>query len=148
RRYKYIGPGYFQTMENPLLAGRDITWTDILEQRPVILISASLAREYWQSPAAAIGKRIRENNKGTWREIIGVAGDERDNGVDQKAPTIAYWPVLVKDQWNPGLSVRRSIAYAVRSSRTGSAGFLKDVQQAIWSVNPNLPLADVRTVEE
>src|SRR5207249_3285902 len=45
-------------------------------------------------------------------------------------------------------STRRNIAYAIRSSRTGSIGFLKEVQQAIWSANPNLPLADVRTVEE
>ena len=148
RRYKYIGPGYFQTMGNPLLAGRDITWKEIFDQRPVVLISENLAREYWDSPAAAIGKRIRENNKGMWREIIGVAGNDRDLGIDKKAPTTVYWPVLVKDLWNQGLSVRRTMAYTIRSSRTGSAGFLKEVQRAIWSVNSNLPLADVRTVEE
>jgi len=148
RRYKFVGPGYFQTMGNPLQAGRDITWTDIFDQRPVILISENLAREYWDSPAAAIGKRIRENNKGVWREIIGVVGNDRDSGVNQKAPTTVYWPVLVKDLWRDALSVSRTMVYAIRSNRTGTAGFLKDVQQAVWSVNPNLPLADVRTVQD
>jgi predicted permease len=148
RRYKWIGPGYFKTMGNPLLAGRDITWADIYNKTPVVLISENLARELWHDPAAAIGKRVRESPKGTWREVIGVAGNERDDGVNKKAPTIAFWPVLVKDFWGEKFSVERSVAVAVRSSRTGSTGFLKQVQQAVWSVNGNLTIANVRTVQE
>jgi len=44
--------------------------------------------------------------------------------------------------------VTRSVSYVIRSSRTGSEGFLNEVSQAVWSVNPNLPLASVRTLEE
>jgi len=148
RRYKWIGPGYFKTMGNPLLAGRDITWADIYNETPVVLISENLARELWHDPAAAIGKRVRESPNGTWREVIGVAGNERDDGVNKKAPAITFWPVLVKDFWGQKFSVERSVAVAVRSSRTGSAGFLKQVQQAVWSVNGNLTIANVRTVQE
>ena len=46
-------------MGNRLVAGRPITWTDIYEQRTVIVISETLAREYWKEPARAIGKRVR-----------------------------------------------------------------------------------------
>ena len=46
RRFKSIGPGYFETMGNRLVAGRSITWNDIYEQRPVVIISEPLAREY------------------------------------------------------------------------------------------------------
>lgn len=148
RRYKYVSPGVFQTMGNPIVTGRDVTWTDIFEMRPVVLVSESLARELWGSPAAALGKRVRENTKSPWREVIGVAANERDNGVDQKAPTIVYWPIQVKQLWDDEIAIRRSLAVAIRSPRAGSAGFLKEVQQAVWSVNPDLPLARVRTVEE
>ena len=72
RRYKFVSPGLFRTMGNPLLAGRDLNWTDIVERRNVVLVSENLAREFWGSPGAALGKRIRENSKGVWREVVGV----------------------------------------------------------------------------
>jgi ABC-type antimicrobial peptide transport system permease subunit len=53
-----------------------------------------------------------------------------------------YWPLL-NDSYE-----RRAFAYAVRSSRTGSTGFLRELQQAVWSVNANLPLAAPQTVSE
>ena len=44
--------------------------------------------------------------------------------------------------------VQRHAAFAIRSSRAGAESFLTEIRQAVWSVNPNLPLADVRTLEE
>jgi predicted permease len=148
RRFKYVSPELFSTMGNPLMAGRDVTWTDIFEKRPVVLISENLARELWKTPAAAVGKRIRENPKGTWREVIGVVGNERDNGVQESAPTIVYWPIIITNYWGEDVRAQRSIAFAVRSSRTGSASFLSELRAAVWSVNPDLPIAGVRTVKD
>jgi predicted permease len=148
RRFKHISPGLFGTLGNPVLAGRDFTWTDIFEKRPVAIVSENLAREYWRDPAAALGKRIRESPKGTWREIVGVVGNERDDGADRKAPAVVYWPLLVKDFWQFPTRVQRWVAVAVRSSRTGSAAFEKEVHQAIWSVNPELPVANIRTLRQ
>ncbi|MGA3236478.1 MAG: ABC transporter permease [Bryobacteraceae bacterium] len=148
RRFKFASPGFLRTVGNPLLAGRDFTWTDLYEKAPVAIVTENLAREYWREPSAALGKRIRNGTSGPWREIIGVAGDERDEGVNQKAPTTVYWPALGKDLWGDGVNAQRSVAFAIRSGRTGSETFLKEIQQAIWSVNPNLPLFDVRTLDE
>jgi predicted permease len=148
RRFKFIAPDFFRTVGNPILAGRDITWSDIYGKRPVVLVSENFAHEYWRSPAAAIGRRLRENPKAPWREIIGVVGDERDDGVNQKAPAIVYWPFLVKEFWGDPVSIRRTMAFAIHSPRTGSAGFLNEIRQAVWSVNPNVPIADVRTIRE
>jgi len=148
RRYKQIAPGLFRTMGNPLLAGRDLTWTDITERLPVVLVSENLAREFWGSAGAALGKRVRETPKGRWREVVGVVGNERDDGVDQKATAIVYWPIARRDFWGEKEVVDRDLCFVVRSRRTGSAGFLKEVQQAVWSVNPNLTIANVRTVQE
>ena len=79
---------------------------------------------------------------------MGVTGNEYDNGVNKKAPTVVYWPMMVRDMWGSSVRVRRTLAIVVRSDRTGSSGLLQDVQRAIWSVNPDLPVADVRTLSE
>jgi predicted permease len=148
RRYKRVAPGYFETMGNPLVAGRAISWTDIQQTRPVVVISEKMAREYWQDSAGAIGKRIRQSKENPWREIIGVVGDERDDGVNQPATTIVYWPMLLKEWWTEPIDVQRTMTYVVRSPRVGAPGFLRELQQAVWSVNPSLPLASVRTLDE
>jgi predicted permease len=143
RRFKSVAPGYFETMGNRMVAGRSVTWADIYEGRMVIIISEALAREYWQDPARAIGKRVRCcNSKMPWREIVGVSGDERDDGLNKPATTIVYWPMINESyRW-------RTMAYAVRSSRVGTPGFLRELERAVWAVNPDLPLAAVQTLEE
>jgi predicted permease len=148
RRFKWITPGYFMTMENPLLAGRAITWADIHGRAKVVMVSESFTREYWDSPADAIGKRIRQAPLDPWREIVGVVGSVRDDGVDQEAPALIYWPMLLESFWGQEIVVQRSLCYAVRSNRAGSEQLLRDVREAIWSVNPNLPLANVRLLSE
>ena len=56
--------------------------------------------------------------------------------------------MMAKDFWGSPLYVERSPAYVTRSSRTGSASFLKEVELAVWAVNPNLTIVQVRTVQE
>ena len=70
-----------------MIAGRDFTWTDAYEQRPVAMVSESLARELWNEPAAALGKHVRPYQNGAWREVVGVLSDMRDDGLNKKAPT-------------------------------------------------------------
>jgi putative ABC transport system permease protein len=72
RRFKFASPGFLPTVGNPILAGRDFTWTDIYNKIPVAIVTENLARELWRDPSAALGKRIRQSLSGQWREIIGV----------------------------------------------------------------------------
>jgi predicted permease len=146
RLFRFVGPGFLKTMGTPVVAGRDLTWRDAYDRLLVVMVSENLARELWGSPTAALGKRIRETSKGTWREVVGVVADVHDDGLEKSAPTIVYWPVLMKDFDGSGMS--RSLALVIRSSRAGSEGFLKELQAAVWAVNSNLPLASVRTLRE
>jgi predicted permease len=148
RRYKFASPGFLDAIGNRLVAGRDYTWTEVYGMAPVVIVTENLAREYWGSPQAAVGKRIRDVLNGPWREIVGVAGNERDNGVERPAPTSVYWPVMIGDFQGRKTAIRRTVVYAIRSSRTGSQGFLDEIRQTVWSVNPELPLAGVRTLQE
>jgi predicted permease len=147
RPFKFIAPGFFSTLGRPLITGRDFTWTDLYEKRPVLIVSENLARELWREPGAALGKRIRYI-KGPWREVVGVVADGRDNGPSEKAPTTVYWPILMAEFPNNETFASRSVSYAIRSSRIGSDGFLNEVSSAVWAVNPNIPLANVRTLQE
>ena len=145
RRFKFASPGFLKTLGIPLIAGRDFTWTETYQKLPVAIVSENFALEYWGGPANALGKRIRVGTKDDWREIVGVTGNVHDDGMNKDAPTIAYWPLLMNHFEADDESVRRWVVYAIRSSRAGSESLMKDVRQAVWSVDANLPLSDVRT---
>ncbi len=143
RRFKDISPGFLEAMGTRLIIGRSYEWTDLLDRRPVILISENLAWEYWGDPGAALGKRI--GYAGKFREVIGVVQDVYDNGVQDVAPATVYWPTFDANKFT---SVTRNVTFALRSGRTGSAGFLRQVEQAVWSVNANLSVADVQSMAD
>ena len=140
-------PGFLQTSGTRIIAGREFTWTELYSLRPVVMVSENLAREMWGTPSAAIGKRLREFSSSPWYEVIGVVQDVRENGVQEKAPEIVYWPALMGHGRAPW-DVLRTATFAIRSDRAGAQSFLSEIQQAVWSVNPNLPLASVRTMQD
>jgi putative ABC transport system permease protein len=144
RRFKFSSPGYFKTVGIPLVAGRDFTWEDNYNKLPVAIVSENLAREYWRDPAQALGKQIRVASTDDWREIVGVAGDIRDDGVNVDAPSCAYWPLLAAKFEGQPVQVSRWITFVLRSPRTGAASFTDEVRRAVWSVDSNLPLADAQ----
>ncbi len=146
RRFKWISPGFFGTLGTPLIAGRDLTWSDTYQKLPVAIVSENCAREYWHDANNALGKRIRVASTDDWREIIGVVGDVHDNSVNEKAPTSVYWPIMMNNFEGQKEMIRRGISFAIRSPRAGSESFLKEVRQTVWSVDSNVPLAEVHTL--
>jgi predicted permease len=147
RHFHFVAPGFLSTLGTPIVAGRDYTWSEIYQEVPLALVSENLAREYWRDPSSALGKRIRVGGTDDWREIIGVVGDVHDDGMNEPAPASVYWPPMMDHFEGQKTVVRRDIAFAIRSPRAGSESFMKDVRQAVWSVNGNLPLADVHTLD-
>jgi predicted permease len=144
RSFNSISPRYFETLGIRLVAGRDITWADIDGTGNVALVSENLARELWDEPQAAVGKRIRQsrNAAAPWLEIIGVTQDVRADGLHQRPPSIVYLPVIRK-----GFNLR-AITYAIRSDRSGQESLLTEVRQAVWASNPDLPVFNVRTMQD
>ncbi|PWT97110.1 MAG: multidrug ABC transporter substrate-binding protein [Terriglobia bacterium] len=150
RRFENISPGFLHTTGARLVAGRELTWTDVYGLRPMVLISENLAREFWGTPAAAIGKRLRQYPSMPWQEVIGVVQDVRQNGIQEKAPEIVYWPAMMPNYFvrNAAPVVTRAVTFVIRSERAGTEGFVTQVRQAVWAVNASLPLASVRTMRE
>jgi predicted permease len=142
RRWKNVSPGFLEAMGTRLLAGRGFEWRDLFEGRSVVMISENMAHELWGSARAAIGKRI--GFPGQWSEVVGVVQDVYDNGVQEAAPATVYWPVYMK----ANAAISRNVAFTVRSSRTGSADLLRQMEQAVWQVNGRLSLASIQTLAD
>jgi len=149
RLFKYASPGFFHTAGTRVIAGREITWTDVYGLRPVVMISENLARELWGTAAAAPGKRLRENPGMPWHEVIGVVQDVRENGVYQPAPATVYWPSMSAyvGPTAGGPNTIRQVTFIIRSEHAATEGFQNQVRQAVWSVNGNLPVS-LRTMRE
>jgi predicted permease len=150
RRIHRIAPGYFKTMGTRVVAGRDLSWTDLYEKRRVAIVSENLAREWWGDPHAALGKRIREGGDADpWREIVGVVENVYDNGVNVKPPEAAYWPALM-DRYIWGGENGSAVVYgmfAIRSNRSATESLLTEARQTIWSVNARQPVYLVTTLK-
>jgi len=140
RSFRFVSTAFFRTIGARLVAGRELEQVDFDDNRLVALVSENLARELWGEPAAALGKRIRHG--GDWSEIVGVVQDTHDNGLQEAAPTTTYWPAYMKqfDVAQP------NVAFAIRSPLAGRASFIREIEQAVWSVNGSLPLANPTTL--
>ncbi len=146
RWFRFVAPGYFQTIGTHFIAGRDFTWVDLAEHRPVAVISENLARELWREPA--LGRRIREGNGSPWREVVGVVADVHDDGVHRQAPAIVYWPSVMAPFQGQPIYLRRAVTFAIRSGQAGQESLLAQVRETISGVNADVPLTRVRTLGE
>ena len=147
RRFKWISANYHETMGNPVAAGRSITWDDIHNHALVVVVTENFAREYWDTPSEALGNRVKASLDSQWHEIVGVVGNIHDDGVGKEATVTLYWPMLHRVH-SDEVEASRTMGYAIRTRRINNPTLLEEVRQAVWSVNSNLPLANVQTLEE
>jgi predicted permease len=138
----FVSPRYFETLGTPLVAGRTFEWADHHEARPVVMVSESFAQREWGTSQDAVGKRLRYNPEAPWREVVGVVGDVRNQGLDTPATDAVYVTLGEPFAQTSGRTAR----FVIRSERVGTPGFLQDIQRAIWSVDPSVPLFDVGTL--
>lgn len=151
RTYINVSPGFFRTEGTRLVAGRDFSWNDMYKLRPVVMVSENLAKELWGSAASAIAKRVRPIDLSPWFEVIGVVEDVRSVSVQEPAPATVYWLTTGLNPYPQALAVpfsTRAVAYSIRNSRAGAPAFLEQVRKAVWSVNANLPVAEMQTLQE
>jgi predicted permease len=148
RVFKDISPDFFQTMGTAVVAGRSFTWTDLYDRRRLVLVSDNLAREFWGSAQAALGKRLQTLPTAPWQEVIGVVQNVHDNGVDQPPPAVVYWPAFGKSRYRPDApNINRLVAFVVRSPRAGTESLVREMQSAVWSINGNLSVSSVETMQ-
>jgi predicted permease len=148
--YNYVSPNYFHAMGTRIVAGRDFTWSDLYDLRPMVMVSETFARDSWGSATSAVGKRVRQFTDMPWHEVIGVVEDVRVHGADKNAPAIIYWPAMINDPYTskPAIAASNAVTFAIRTRRAGEQGFINELQRAVWSVNSVLPVASIRTMQD
>jgi predicted permease len=126
-----------------LLQGRTFTPSDHLDQNPVLLVSQTVADRFWPD-GNALGKRMRPTgDTAAWFEVVGVVAPVVQEGVREEVRPFVYYPMLGPDG---DVGDMRSASYVVRGARPAE---LSDaVRAAVWELDPDLPLADVRTYDD
>jgi putative ABC transport system permease protein len=137
--FNVVGPGYLRTMGVPLLAGRDFTARDTEATPMVALINQAMARKLWPN-GNPIGARISADGK-NWASIEGVVGDVRQQGLKSEPQPEVYLSYLQDPFAWPYLSL------LVRTS-FDPMKLVSSIQGVIWSVDKDLPIASVSTMEQ
>jgi predicted permease len=146
-RTKFVSPGYFEAMGTRLIAGREVTWSDIEAGGRVAVVSEDFARELATEPASALGKHIRTPfGQDAWREVIGVVQSVHEDGLYEAAPRIVYWPVRMEGFNNSPVVGMPAVAFVIRSERAGTVSLMDEVRQAVTSVSASIPIAQARTM--
>jgi predicted permease len=153
RVFKSLSPGFLETAGMRLIAGREISWTDVYERRPLVMVSANLATEIWGHPDAAIGQRIRTQDGTPWREIVGVVQDVAEYGLREPPPTIVYWPsmgarVFAEDDPDRADWLARSVTIVARSTLAGTEALHRQIEQAVRSVSAGARVSAPGTMQE
>jgi predicted permease len=142
--WQVVTPGYFESMGMKLARGRFFAETDNEKAPIVAVINETMAARYWPGEDP-IGKRFRVGREPLpWITIIGIAGQIRHNAVTEKARAEMYVPHA---QWGvAGGSTRRAMTFVIRTT-ADPLGLFPHVRDQVRSLDPNLPLAEVRTLE-
>ena len=135
--WRSISPGYFQTMGIPLLRGRDFGDQDVANAPLTMIVSQAMARKFWGS-ADPLGRTVRLNGPRDFL-VVGVVGDARLTALDQEPIPAMYFSAALR-QW-PLMDI------AVRSEGDPAVA-LPAIRQRVHEIDSELPISNVRTMEE
>jgi predicted permease len=129
-------PGYFASMRQRIVAGRELTWADDAKAPPVALVNEAWVRRYFPG-REVLGRRIRLDSKrrGEWRTIVGVVADTRERGLDRPAPPVYYFAALQFPPEEMNVVVRGRVAPAA-------------LRAALTRVDPAQPVDRVTPLSE
>jgi putative ABC transport system permease protein len=138
--FNVVTPGYFATLEIPVLQGRDLAGRDRWDAPPVVVVNRTLARRFWPTESA-VGKRLTlgEPEENSWMTVVGVVGDVKQQSLDSEARPQMYAPqaqvgleemaLLVRTAMEPG-----SLAPAIRG--------------AVSAIDPGVPVSEVQNLTQ
>jgi putative ABC transport system permease protein len=132
-----VTSGYFGVVGLELQRGRDFGPTDDASSFPVAVVSRRVADQYWPGDAA-VGRRFRVAGAEEWYEVIGVVSDVR-SGTDTETPAENVYVAHAQDT--------RSEMYVVSRVTTELALVAGQIREAVWSVDVNQPVGQIRTLE-
>src|SRR5262245_48013997 len=148
--FRSATPGYFKAMSIPMLAGRDVAWSDTETAPTVIVISETMARTFWPGSGSAgikdaIGKRIkpgRVQDPTPWLTVVGIVGDVHQLDLVRQPRPAIYIPAA------QATATRDTLRDWVVRTATEPASLAPAVRAAVWSIDPSLPITRTQTMEQ
>ena len=137
-QWSAITPGYFATMGIPIVAGRSIAEGDNERSPLVVVISQGLARRAWPD-VSPIGRKILVGRFPGFAEVVGVAGDVKNNGLAREPMGEMYTPYPQRP-WP-------AMQFAVRSAAGDPLALVNAVRAAVYAVDRELPMTRVETMD-
>jgi len=141
--FKYAAPGYFEAMGTRLLEGRTLERSDHEGQLPNVVVNKATADRIWPGESA-LGKRMSRassDSARSWYTVVGVVETVRDQGLDQEARELVYYPMVGlngDDDWTT-----RNLTYVVRTAGPPTA-LAGAVRAQVWEMDSGLPVADIQ----
>ena len=154
--YRVVLPGYFAAMGIPIRSGRDVSPSDRLGAPAVVVINEYMARKHWPGESA-IGKRITFDRPGAnsqWMTVVGVVKNAIRSDWAAPPSEEIYVPWHQEDRYltsaAPHLSYMSLVVRADCAARAScdAASLVPALRAAIWSLDRNLPVAEVRTMDQ
>jgi len=151
--WRTVSPRYFDVFKIPLIRGRMFTDRDDGSAPGVVLINEGLAKQFWPNSdpvgqRITIGKGVGPEFEEPPREIIGIVGDVRNQGLDNKPDPIMYIPVA---QVNDGVTALNNsiipITWVIRT-RVEPYSLSKEIQDELRMASGGLPVAHIRSMEQ
>ncbi|MGH9816009.1 MAG: ADOP family duplicated permease [Candidatus Acidiferrales bacterium] len=138
--YRVVSPGYLRLLRIPLRQGRGIEAHGHAAAPPVVLINEAMAQRYWPGENP-LGRRISILRRGepAFREIVGIVGDIRHEGLHLEAQPEMYVAI--------GQPLLAYVSLAVRTAGD-PASLASALREAVWAVDPDQPVSRVRTMDD
>jgi len=130
-------PGYFQTLNIPLIAGRDFDERDVMKAPEVAIINQEMARRYWPDEDP-IGKRLAVGN-GPWRTVVGVVGDVKQAALDVETRPEMFWPY-----YQMGLTFATIVVRTTSEPEAMTAAVRSEIQ----AIDKDLPVYKIKTMNQ
>jgi len=131
---RFVSPEFFKTLHIAIRAGRDFEPGD--HSRMVAVISAGLAQKLWPG-LNPVGRRLMDNGK--LHEVVGVVSDTRSTSLDKDPVNMLYIPYWQRPQYSSSILVRTAM---------DPAGIASALRAAIWSIDSEVPVPEVRTLDQ
>ena len=137
--FNVVGPNFFNTMETPLLRGRDISEADNKGAPGIVVLNETLAGTLWPNEDA-LGKRISlAGSKGPFLEVVGVARDSKYRTLGEDPLPYVYQPVL--QSYDPKMTL-------IVRTKGEPQSVAATVREQIRTLDPHLPVADMKTLKD
>jgi putative ABC transport system permease protein len=142
--FDLVSPGYFETLQAPLIEGRDFSDRDDMQAPQVMIVNQAFARKYF-SGEQALGKKLRPGAGSgvagpALREIVGVVGNIRLGATQRELQPAMYAPISQLPSW--------CCAYSVVRTATNPLGLESSVRQVVAAIDQDIPVTEVRTMED